>query len=149
MQEIGFNNVMTYIQSGNILFDSEETSSLKVREKIRKAIKDKYDFDVFVFAFTAAFWNDVLEKNPFIKIDYDLNKLYVCFLEEKPDNENLLKLNGYIQGEKIKLENTILYISYPDKISGSKLSNNFIENKLKVKATMRNWNTVLKIRELL
>jgi len=147
---MGFKNVRTYIQSGNIIFESKESNSEDIENLIKKTILNEYGYDVSVMVKQKKELVEVLENNPLIKSgNEDHSKLHVTFLSDTPLEENLKKIKGadYGSGEFFVSGNTV-YLYCPDGYGRTKLSNNFFENKLKVTATTRNWKTVTKLVEL-
>lgn len=151
LSDAGFQNVTTYIQSGNIIFDHPETSKAKVGAKVASIIKEKYGWDVGVIVRNLADLEQTIDGNPFLKeADVDLKQLYVAFLSDEPFPENIAKFEAFdIQQDRAVFGDGVLYLKYHDSAANTKLSNALIENKLKVVATSRNWNTTLKLRDML
>jgi uncharacterized protein (DUF1697 family) len=143
-EDLNFKNVRSYIQSGNILFDDKSKNQNELAKKIEKKISEHFGYDVSLFVLTPDELKDIRNKNPFVnRKDVDLSRLYVTVLLDKPDNNLTKKINSadYHPDEFIITDKTI-YLYCPVSYGNSKLSNNFFENKLKVIATTRNWNTV-------
>lgn len=142
-ENAGFLNVVTYIQSGNVIFDT--TSGLeKATSVIEKSIREKYGFDVTIFIKTAAELEKVLYENPYLKEkNIQENKLYVTFLAEESSPEHIQKIQDFQSAaDRFAITGKNIYLYCPDGYGTSKLSNNFFENKLKVRATTRNWKSV-------
>lgn len=146
----GFEEVSTYIQSGNVLFDSEMTSVQDLQREISQLIRKKYKFDVEVLVIGMDYLKSVIDKNPFVKKkDFDAKKMYVSFLNDKPTKERLTELSKITSGaDQWEYENLQLYFYCPDGYGKTKFSNNLVENKLKLIATTRNWNTVHELYKL-
>lgn len=151
MTDAGFENVSTYIQSGNVIFESGETSKDKVSDTIKKLIKDKYGWDVGILMLDYSDLEKTIQNNPFLKEkDVELKQIYVAFLSGKPGKENIGKFqSANIDDDKAILSGDVLYLKYAVGAGKTKLSNALIENKLNVTSTSRNWNTTLKLMELL
>jgi uncharacterized protein (DUF1697 family) len=151
-EKIGFSNVQTYIQSGNVVFESDDRSSTQDEAiLIKDAIFNKYKFVVPTFVYTGSEMSQIRNNNPFINLaDADLTKLYVTFLAAAPDANNLEKLKAVDRGDEqfIIIESNIYGYS-PNGFGRAKITNNLIEKKLKVEATSRNWKTVNKLVEML
>lgn len=150
----GFTDVKTHIQSGNVIFRTKPTSKQQLASQIEKMIHTEYGFDVTVFVLEEKQLEKAIDNMPFVggrePEGAGSKKLYVTFLSEIPAKENFEKLmQAPIGDDLIELENDVLYFKLESKASESKLSNNLIENKLKVKATTRNWNVALKLFDLL
>lgn len=150
MGDAGYTNVKTYIQSGNIVFESTEKSKGILAKAIEVLITEHYGFDVTVFVTDKTAVEQAIDNNPLIEGREEepsgFKKLYVTFLSDAPTPENMEKLSqAPIGDDLIALVGDILYFKLESKASDSKLSNNLIESKLKLKATTRNWNTTLKL----
>jgi uncharacterized protein (DUF1697 family) len=148
-EESGFQNIETYIQSGNVIFTSKEKLPEKLEQKISLAIKRKFGFDVQVIVLTPEEIEYVLKNNPFIKKKKDSEKLYVTFLAKSPSDENINKLyaTDYSPEEYI-IDGSYIYLFVPNGYGKAKLNNNLFENKLKVFGTTRNLKTIKALFEL-
>ena len=147
---LGFSNVTTYIQSGNVAFDFPKTESqAKLSGKIKEAIDKVYGFDVPVIIRTAAEIAQAIAINPFLKETDDIEGLFLAFLAEEPSKENLEKAKSIeFLNDAFEVIGKNVFISCSGRFSDSKITNNFFENKLKVAATTRNWKTVKKLHEI-
>ena len=146
-----FNNVQTYIQSGNIVFDyNHKGTNQDIALKISKAILNYYQFEVPVLVRTGSEMKSALENNPFVEeANADPSRVAITFLATKPNPENVKKLDGMDNApDRFIIKDTGVYLHCPDGFGVSKLSTNFFESKLKVKATARNWKTVNKLVEM-
>jgi uncharacterized protein (DUF1697 family) len=91
----------------------------------------------------------VVAANPFLDGSADLAKLHVTFLAEAPDPERAARLEAPAgQPDELSLAGREVYLHTPDGYGRSKLSNAFLEKRLGVAATTRNWKTVGKLKEL-
>lgn len=148
LQNLGAKNPVTYIQSGNVVFEHESSDSTKVSQLIHRNIKSRYGFDVPVVSFTSKYLLNCIENNPFTKT-HELEQLHLTFLSSIPTAENLEYLKNFkSDADDFLIADQVVYIACKRKYSDSKLGNPFIEKKLKVSATTRNWKTVLKLAEL-
>lgn len=148
---LGFNRVIIYIQSGNVIFDSDlSIPALTLSSRIEKAILDKFGFNIPVIIRTINEMQALIKANPFIKETGQVTgKLYVTFLEKEPVSGQVEKIKPFdFLPDKFKYHNREIYLQCAAGYGTTKLSNTFFENKLKVKATTRNWNTVNKLLEL-
>lgn len=149
--EMGFMNVKTYIQSGNVIFNSPpELSNHDISTKVEKAIWDIYNFEVPVIVRSVAEIEQAAEKNPFAKEkEVDIKQLHLTFLKESPTKENRVIAESADSGmDRFAIDDDHVFIFCDGKYHQSKLINGFFERKLQVSATTRNWKTVLKIIEL-
>ena len=149
-EKMKFSNIIIYIQSGNVIFDlKKEISNLELAQKIENAIKREFEFDVPVIVRTPNEIEAIVNKNPFIKNNIGSEHLYLTFLNENPIKENQEKTESYdYEPDKFAINGKDVFVFCEGKYHKSKLTNNFFENKLKVRATTRNWKTVLKLLEL-
>lgn len=149
-ESLGFKNVQTYIQSGNVLFQYKKSKAEKLSQMVEKKIEEIFGHDVRVLHLTIPDIDEVIAGNPFTRQLSATEKIYVAFLiTPVTDEERLQKLNemDFIP-DKFIVTHRAVYI-YCDKGYGTtKINNNFFEAKLKIAATTRNWNTTLKMCEL-
>ena len=144
MEGLGFENSITYIQSGNVAFNSPEKNEGKLITKIQDAIADKFGFKVPVVIRTGKEFKAVLDNNPFLKEkDIDAEKLHITFLTDTPAKENIDKANTYnYEPDRFIISGREVYVYCPNGYGNTKINNTFFENKLKVTATTRNLKTV-------
>ncbi len=148
LAELNFNNLQTYIQSGNIVFESELTDIRELEQAIHKKILEKYGFEVPVLIVKPDYLKTVLDKNPYKT--HETKQLYYTFLAETPAPELVEKLKTYnYSPEETQLVERHIYFYSPLSYGRSKMNNNFFEKKLKVAATTRNWRTLNKLLEMI
>jgi uncharacterized protein (DUF1697 family) len=146
-EALGFSEVRTYIQSGNIIFSFAETDEIALGGLISGAIQKKFGFEVPVIVLTANELKEVLECNPF-KDDpeKEISFLHITFLSSVPQNPDLLKIDEKkFPGEEFSLKGRVVYLYLPKGYGTTKLSNAFIEKVLGVTATTRNLKTSLEL----
>ncbi len=147
--ELGFTNVSTYIQSGNILFQSAVSATAKLETQIHDLIRKQFGFDVRVLVVTPDALRQTVALNPFQKDGIALPQPYVSFLSERPKPENAKVLESMDFGnDRFEIIGNNIYIHYADGAGKTKLSNAVIEKKLQLDSTARNWKTVRKLLEL-
>ncbi len=148
---LGFENVITYIQSGNVIFSSQEKNKKDIEKKIKEEILKQWNFDVPVLIKTVEEFKNVVENNPFIEKDenIDITKLHLTFLKEIPLEEHLEKIKTYsFSPDEFIIDDKNVFVHCPNGYGRTKIHNNFFERKLKVEATTRNWKSILKLIEL-
>lgn len=148
---LGFSDIITYIQSGNVIFKYKNNATNKsLSQLIEKAIVKKYSFEVPVLVRSIDEFEAIINLNPFItQTNIDFEKLHVTFLEVVPNADKIEKLKLLdFSPDKFTILNNEIYIYCPVSYGSTKLSNNFFESKLKIKATTRNWRTINKLLEL-
>jgi len=151
LSSLNFKNIRTYIQSGNIIFESDLMDENLLEKSIHEKILSMFGFDVPVLVKNADAWKKVHNSNPFIlERNEDIDKLHVTFLSDIPNQEFISKLVDYKDVvDEFILDSNIVYICCHNGYGKTKLNNTFFESKLKVSATTRNWKTVIKLMEML
>lgn len=146
-QSLGFHNVRTYIQSGNVLFESSEESEHLLRELIERQINEVFGFEVSVILRTLAEMERVITNNPFpLSEPDDYKRWYVSFLPTEPRAEALDKLRTYEDGpDKLRFVGREMYVLYEVSVSKSALFKVNFDKILGMPVTARNWNTVGKL----
>ena len=151
-EELSCENVITYIQSGNVIFEHISDDPATIKNEIETAIEEKYSFDVYVNVLHAEEFKNILLELPFdnINLEQDGTKFLITFQESNLDSSHVELLSGYVkEPEKVVLKNNALYLHCPNGYGKTKLSNALIENKLKTKATTRNLKTVTKLCQMI
>ena len=142
-EALRFRNVRTYVQSGNVIFDSTSVSENELMKKIGEKILRDYGFPVGLIVRSAVQMRKVVRENPFLKGQVvDPSKLHVTFLSNlatKKSLEKMERLNG--APDQYRILGHEVYLYCPGGYGRTKLSNNAIEKALSVEATTRNWNT--------
>jgi uncharacterized protein (DUF1697 family) len=138
-KSLGFTNIRSYIQSGNVVFETSLRNNLA--ETIEKKIKRSFDLDVEVFIRTESELREIVDNNPFRA--KDLTKLHVTFLREKPREIPDAEIAGVKdKAEDYQFYGREVYLFCPNGYGHTRLSNSLFERKLKILATTRNWKTV-------
>ncbi|MEM6721404.1 MAG: DUF1697 domain-containing protein [Bacteroidota bacterium] len=143
LSNLQFSNVQTYIQSGNVVFTSDEKDQQKLEIQISEAIKKQYDYDVPVLVKTIAQWKIAMANNPYT--DKDISKQAITFLAKVP-TESTFEIDS--KDDEFTIINSEVYLYCPNGFGRSKLTNNLFERKLKTQATTRNWKTINKLLEM-
>jgi len=142
--ELGYINVQTYIQSGNVIFQTMDSDTIAVEKKITKQILKVTGLEVPVLVLKLDELKQIVENNPFT-LDSTKNtaSFHVTFLSAIPDTTSVEKLKSTDNGaDQFELLDKVIYVYCPTGYGNTKLTNTFFENKLKVTATCRNWKTV-------
>ncbi len=140
---LGFQNVRTYIQSGNILLSSEESKSV-ICKKIKDEILTKFGYDIPVLIRTPKEWRAVIDNYPF---SVENEKIVAFSFLSKTTNQSEIEIKG-INEDQYKIDNDVVYLYCPSTFAKTKLTNNTIEKKLNVIATTRNYKTTIKLLEM-
>lgn len=149
-ESLGYERVKSYIQSGNLIFDTVRNDPAGLEKTLEQSILDSFGFEVPVFVRNLFTMERILEDNPFTGNDsIDQDRLYVTFLSKKPDRKNIPELSNMDLGEEeYQIMDSHIYLHLPGGYARTKLSNNTFERKLKLQATTRNWKTVNKLYEI-
>lgn len=147
---LGYENVQTYIQSGNVIFTTKGKTNAKTLIKdIESAIKQNFNFDVPVIIRTKEEWSELMHNNPYLhQKNIDPAYLHVTFLADPPEKDIVVPDSGQYAPDSFILSGKEVYLHCPGGYGNTKLHNNFFEKKLKTGATTRNWKTVLQLAEL-
>jgi uncharacterized protein (DUF1697 family) len=146
LTDAGFKNVRTYITSGNALVESD-LPPREIEKQVHGLIKEHIGPDLAVVVRTGAELQTVLDENPFTE-GYDLSHVFFAsFASPPPDAKVNALLSEDFGDEKLVITGYAAYI-YTDLLGRGRLSNNFLEKKLGVAATTRNFNTMKKLVEL-
>jgi len=148
---LGLKNVKTYIQSGNVLFDSSKTDSIALTKQIEKGLRQAVGFEVPVVLRTVRELEGIVKLNPFAKIRANADaKLYVSFLVEQHKSQlSIPLLSPKKDCEIIHLTTREVFaVSFPQPNGRNGEFMTLIEKEFGKAVTTRNWNTVVKILAL-
>ena len=144
----GFENVATYINSGNAIVRSR-LNRKQVIATIAELCRTHFAFDKAIFAPTLAEWDDLIARNPFAKAAANApTTVHAALLESAPKAENVERIRALAaKGEDIRVVEGVAYLHTPHSFGRSKMAEKF-DKWIGVTNTARNWNTVLKLAEL-
>lgn len=147
-EKIGFNSVKTYIQSGNVVFQADDTDIVHVHKQIKQGILADFGLDIAVIILTQTQLEQIIQAN-ILQDMGAINELYVTYLDKVPQDIPLSDIKCKMtDGETIEIMPNVAYIHVPNGYGKTKLTNTFLEKKLNVLATTRNWNTTNKLLQL-
>ncbi len=146
---LGFENVKTYINSGNVIFETTKTSDKKLAAQIESAIEKEFSLKIKVIVRTISEIENIVENNPFAGQFENDKDLHVFFLDEElPSEKRELLLSNNNENELFAVRNHEIFCLLRVSVLDSLMGKDYIGKKLKVSATARNWRTVNKILEL-
>jgi uncharacterized protein (DUF1697 family) len=150
-ESLGLNEVVTYIQSGNVVFSCDDVDVAQLCGRIEEGFAQRFGFQVKVVVRTLAELEVIIANNPFQnQPDKEAKWVLVLFLAASPESTALAELQKVYSGpEEIYLIGQALYVYYSDGVGRSKLTLPLIEKKLKTAGTGRNWNTVLQLQKMM
>ncbi|MQP52463.1 MULTISPECIES: DUF1697 domain-containing protein [unclassified Flavobacterium] len=150
LENAGFQNVQTYIQSGNVFVDSEEEHGASVGFKIKQEIFKELGLEVPVVVISKEDLEACFKNNSYLKEkECDTKKLYVAFISKELSSGALndLKISQF-KPDEAAIDKSRIYIKYAVGAGKTRLDQKYIEKKLNVTATIRNWNTVTTLLEM-
>ena len=143
-RELGYADVVTYIQSGNVVFRSTARRAAAVERAMVTGIETEFGLKITVLVRTKDELARVVRGNPFPEAEP--NRLHVAFLDAKPVTARVRVLEAFDAApDEVRVRGREAYLHTPGGYGNSKLSGPFIEKELQVAATARNWNTVEKL----
>lgn len=146
---LGFENVASYINSGNLAFDTRKSSELKLAERIEKAVEELVGKNVQVMVREQADIKRILSANPYEGEFASHKEMHVLFLKvELPAEEKQLLAEAVPSGERFAVVGREIYCHLPMGVAESYLGRGKFEKMLKISVTARNWRTVEKLAEL-
>lgn len=143
LSNLGFKNVQTYIQSGNIILNSDKPKS-EISSIIQKGILEEFGYDVPVIVKIKSELQRAVEQYPYSK---ENEKIVGFSFLEKPTEIVDIDIKN-IGEDQFTIDKDVIYFYCPNGFGKSKITNNLFERKLKVQATTRNLRTTLKLIEL-
>lgn len=147
--ELGWEEVETYIQSGNLVFRAKGKAEV-LEAQLEQAIKARFGLDVPAIVRTAAQWAACADSNPFPDVARDEpNRLQLLVSKHspKPDAASTL-MERATAGERVEAAGGALWLHYPEGVGTSKLTPALIDKACGSPTTGRNWRTVVKLREM-
>lgn len=140
LETAGLRDVRTYIQSGNVIA-ATKLDQASVEGLVHQVIKQQFGGDIKVLARSPSYFIDAMKNNPFN--GHDPSKLYFTFLGARPEAPLLQSFHTLDHApDQVRVVGDMTYVLCATKYSDLKANNNFVERKLKVAATTRNFNTV-------
>lgn len=146
---LGLDDVRTLLQSGNVVFRSAKTPAA-LEPLLEKAVAQRFGLATEFFVRSVREWDAAIAANPFVsEAKVDPSHLLLMALKGAPEPSDVEALSAAIEGrERVAAEGRHAYLVYPDGIGRSKVTNAFLESRLRVRGSARNWNTVLKLADL-
>jgi len=148
LQAAGMENVVTYVQSGNVVLDSTAKPDALARA-CERVIADGFGLDVGVVVRTRAELAKIVERNPLGGVAGQEKLYQVTFCAQKPAKDALAKVAARaVEGERLIAHGREIYAWFPHGVGRSKLAAQLSRQDFGVLATARNWTTVNKLLAL-
>ncbi|MDG0816251.1 DUF1697 domain-containing protein [Bdellovibrio svalbardensis] len=147
----GLQQVKTYINSGNLIFEVDKLSAADTTVLLEKAIQKHFGFAVDVVVRTEKQWKTYASKEPFTDAAKSRPNLLMIGLSKLPLPANIDSIlsERAAANERIKIINDAIWIDFADGVARSKLTPTWINKAAGSPVTMRNWKTVMKLNEML
>jgi uncharacterized protein (DUF1697 family) len=148
-ERAGFRNTQTYIQSGNVVFQSNN-SIIEAERIIQNNIEKYFGYIVPVIVISKEELVHLIAENPFLESgSNDIRLLHLTHLAKKPENNKVLEITNFRDNEnQFKIEGKNIYLYCPNGYGKVKINNTFFEKKLGIQATTRNWKTILTLADM-
>jgi uncharacterized protein (DUF1697 family) len=144
LSQLKFNNIKTYLQSGNFIFSSKSNNTSLIEQEIELLILKQFNITTIALLYTKTELIHILDNTPFV--NKNLNSLYFTFL--KKTNRTLInqdEIHSNYAPDLYIIKNEIVYIHCESGYGKTKLTNSFFEKQLQTQATTRNYNTMLNL----
>jgi uncharacterized protein (DUF1697 family) len=140
---LGYLNITTYLQSGNVIFEGDAMDCTGIAQRISLQIAKDMGLQVPVIVISPSTLKRIIDENPYQHDPAkDMAHLYVSFLASSPQTLNQDVIESKLQpGEAIRISDHAAYLYCPGGYGRTRVNNNFLETKLGVVATTRNWKT--------
>lgn len=147
-EKLGFSNVATYVQSGNVVFSGKKGDATALTKKLETAFEKKWGFNSRIMVRDAGWFERLVKDNPYPEVAGEPTKLHAYALEREPTAEETKRLADKCTGpERFEVKGDVLYLHAPDGL-GKSVFANLIPRTLKVPGTARNWRSVLALLEM-
>ena len=149
MENTGLKNVRTYIQSGNVVFQTADSMVPDLDKKIQDSILGRHGLSLGLVILDKNEVDRSVSENPFPEAASEPKSVHLTFLSALPTNPDIEALERIrVPSERFALHEKVFYLHAPEGIGRSKLAAK-IEKALGVSCTSRNWRTVLKLQEMI
>ena len=147
---VGCNNVQTYIQSGNVIFEAAPELSQRLPDLVRTEIERRFGLQVPTILRALREMREVVNRNPFLEEGGETDVLHVLFLADRPKAAAVVSLDpDRSPPNRFVVHGKEVYLFFPIGFARNKLSGAYFDSKLETAGTMRNWRTVTKLLELM
>jgi len=147
-ESLGFAEVATYVQSGNVVFRAKKGDGAALTMEIEAAFEKKWGFNSRIMVRDAGWFERLVKDNPYPEVGGEPAKLHAYALEREPTEEEAKRLADKCTGpERFEIKGDVLYLHAPDGL-GKSVFANLIPRTLKVPGTARNWRSVLALLEM-
>ncbi len=148
-EKAGCKKVVTYIQSGNVVFEADAKTAKAIAETMNKAVLKAFKIEVPFIVRDAATLQKIARKNPFLKKAKTTQGLCVGFLGNEPTKAQIALLDPKrSEPDEYEVIGSEVYFWFPHGMGKSKFTSQYFDSRLKTVMTIRSWNTILKVAEM-
>ncbi len=148
-ERVGCRDVETYIQSGNVVFAASSATARNAASLVQTSIHQAYGYSVPVVVRSSAALKKAFRDNPFVEEGADSKMLHIAFLAERPKAGRIASLDpDRSPRDRFIVQGPHIYLCCPNGLGRSKLTNAYFDSKLQTTSTVRNWNTVTRLVEM-
>jgi uncharacterized protein (DUF1697 family) len=148
-EELGFADVATYIQSGNVLFEAPENLAHRVPDLMARAVLERFGLRVPVVTRGSGELRQVARGNPFLSSGVNEAALHVVFLADRPSKARLAALDpARSPPDECIARGREIYLHLPNGVARTRFTNDYFDTRLETTSTMRNWKTLVKLIEM-
>jgi len=148
--DLGCANVRTYIQSGNVVFETSAKTAATIPQTVAEAIEERFGHRVPVVTRSASEITSALEGNPFLARGVPRNQLHIAFLADAPTEARVAALDPARSApDAFEVRGREIYLHFPNGGGRSKLTNEYFDRTLGTTSTIRNWRTVEQLASML
>ncbi|TIP81695.1 MAG: DUF1697 domain-containing protein [Mesorhizobium sp.] len=147
-EELGFRDVASYVQSGNVVFRSAKGDAATLTKQLEAEFEKKWGFFSRIMVRDLGWFERLVAENPYPEVAGEPTKLHAYVLERSPTADEVARLAEKCTGpERFEIRGDVLYLHAPEGL-GKSVFANLIPRTLKVPCTARNWRTVLMLLEM-
>lgn len=147
--DAGCSDVDTFIQSGNVVFRAPAALAKRLPRAVADAVSGRFGLRVPVVMRSAEELRRAVDANPFVAASLDSDLLHIAFLVDAPKPAQVAALDpNRSPADRFEVRGRDVYLYFPNGVSGSKLTNDYLDSRLGTTSTLRNWRTTLKLLEL-
>jgi uncharacterized protein (DUF1697 family) len=148
-EEVGCRQVLTYIQSGNVVFDADTTTAERSRTHVPELLAERFGYRVPVVLRTARELRAAAARHPFLDEADDAKHLHVGFLADAPSAEAVETLDpARSAGDSFAVLGREVFLHVPGGMARTKLTTDYFDRRLGTVMTVRNWRTVTTLIEM-
>jgi uncharacterized protein (DUF1697 family) len=149
LEDAGFGDVRTHLQSGNVLLGSSKRSATAIERALEELVDQEFQVRADVMVRTGDALAKVAGSNPLAKKGADAAGLHVAFLKRAPSASAKRALTSRVFGrDQFAIRGSEIFLRYPHGVAGSTMNTGVFEKALGTRGTVRTWKVVTRLAEL-